>query len=209
MRSVLWLILVTPTLSATTQLGKRTRRTDLSLQRPPQSKSANTTHSKTNKGLPDWKCLMTTRHIAELTDQLNSHAVPVFLLTLTCIFVLDFKKIKTSKTFVLLKISVSIGFSSGSGPGTKFLYFQMELCEGDTLRAWIDKRNSSNEHFLERRADAAQISRQVLTAVAYIHSEGLIHRDLKVSTSLKWAYIRLGQNSELKGSWIDNINVDI
>lgn len=183
----------------------------MSLQRPPQSNSANTTRSKTNKGLPDWKCLMTTRHIAELTDQLNSHAVPIFLLTLTCIFVLDFKNKtkKTSKTFVLLKISVSIDFSSSSGPGTKFLYFQMELCEGDTLRAWIEKRNSSNEHFLERRADATQISRQVLTAVEYIHSKGLIHRDLKVSTSLKWAYIRLGQNSELKGSWIENINVDI
>ncbi|XP_051771743.1 interferon-induced, double-stranded RNA-activated protein kinase isoform X1 [Ctenopharyngodon idella] len=68
---------------------------------------------------------------------------------------------------------------SSSGPGTKFLYFQMELCEGDTLRAWIEKRNSSNEHFLERRADATQISRQVLTAVEYIHSKGLIHRDLK------------------------------
>ncbi|XP_048059936.1 interferon-induced, double-stranded RNA-activated protein kinase-like isoform X4 [Megalobrama amblycephala] len=68
---------------------------------------------------------------------------------------------------------------SGSGSGTKFLYIQMELCEGDTLRVWIDKRNSSNEHFPKRRTDAAQISRQVLTAVEYIHSEGLIHRDLK------------------------------
>ncbi|KAK7149068.1 hypothetical protein R3I93_013161 [Phoxinus phoxinus] len=68
---------------------------------------------------------------------------------------------------------------SSSGQGTKFLYIQMELCEGDTLRVWIDKRNSPKESFPERRADAARISRQVLTAVDYIHSKGLIHRDLK------------------------------
>lgn len=68
---------------------------------------------------------------------------------------------------------------SGSGQGSKFLYIQMELCEGDTLRVWIDKRNSPKESFPERRTDAARISRQVLTAVDYIHSKDLIHRDLK------------------------------
>ncbi|XP_052468369.1 interferon-induced, double-stranded RNA-activated protein kinase [Carassius gibelio] len=68
---------------------------------------------------------------------------------------------------------------SGSDPGIKFLYIQMEFCEGDTLRAWIDERNSSDVRDPERRTEAAQINRQVLEAVEYIHSKGLIHRDLK------------------------------
>uniref|UniRef100_A0A8C1RKJ4 non-specific serine/threonine protein kinase n=1 Tax=Cyprinus carpio TaxID=7962 RepID=A0A8C1RKJ4_CYPCA len=84
--------------------------------------------------------------------------------TVTCIFVL---------------VSLSAGFSSGSDPVTKYLYIQMELCEGDTLYAWIDKRNSSNVGCPERRTDAAQISRQVMKAVEYIHSKSFIHRDLK------------------------------
>uniref|UniRef100_A0A8C2BLP5 non-specific serine/threonine protein kinase n=1 Tax=Cyprinus carpio TaxID=7962 RepID=A0A8C2BLP5_CYPCA len=68
---------------------------------------------------------------------------------------------------------------SGSDPVTKYLYIQMELCEGDTLYAWIDNRNSSHVGCPERRTDAAQISRQVMKAVEYIHSKSFIHRDLK------------------------------
>ncbi|XP_067295935.1 LOW QUALITY PROTEIN: interferon-induced, double-stranded RNA-activated protein kinase-like [Pseudorasbora parva] len=78
-------------------------------------------------------------------------------------------------TYIHEESSETISDSS-SGPETKFLSIQMEMCFKDTLRL---KRNSSNEHFQERRVDAAQISRQLLTAVEYIHSKCLIHRDLK------------------------------
>ncbi len=88
-------------------------------------------------------------------------------------------------TCIFVLVSLSAGFSSGSDPGTKYLYIQMEFCEGDTLRAWIDKNNSSDVDYPERRTDGAQINRQVLKAVEYIHKEGLIHRDLKVGSSLK------------------------
>ncbi|XP_043110715.1 interferon-induced, double-stranded RNA-activated protein kinase [Puntigrus tetrazona] len=74
---------------------------------------------------------------------------------------------------------LSVPCSSGSDPGTKFLYIQMEFCEGDTLRAWIDRKNSPNAINPERRTEAARIHRQVLEAVEYIHKQDLIHRDLK------------------------------
>lgn len=69
---------------------------------------------------------------------------------------------------------------SGSSMDTKYLYIQMELCEGDTLRGWIEKRNSLNEdNITERRREAEHICSQILHAVKCIHSKDLIHRDLK------------------------------
>ncbi|TRY69842.1 hypothetical protein DNTS_012935 [Danionella cerebrum] len=69
---------------------------------------------------------------------------------------------------------------SGSATGSKFLYIQMELCEGDTLHAWICEKNDSKKSCLtDQRTEAAHITLQVLKAVESIHSKGLIHRDLK------------------------------
>lgn len=62
---------------------------------------------------------------------------------------------------------------------TKYLYIQMELCD-KTLKNWIDKRNGLDKDD-KRRRDSLALAQQIVSGVAYIHSENLIHRDLKVS----------------------------
>ncbi|KAI4873414.1 hypothetical protein NFI96_016662 [Prochilodus magdalenae] len=69
--------------------------------------------------------------------------------------------------------------SSTSGLASKFLYIQMELCEGKTLRVWIDERNFDSKQHPFRGQDALPIFKQVLEAVKYLHSKNLFHRDLK------------------------------
>lgn len=52
----------------------------------------------------------------------------------------------------------------------------MQLCDL-TLRSWLDERNKSScqiNHDLNQK-----IFRQILVGVEYIHSQGVIHRDLK------------------------------
>ena len=52
------------------------------------------------------------------------------------------------------------------------LYIQMEYCEKDTLRTWIESGvKDPNEIW--------KYTEQVLKALHYIHSMGLLHRDLK------------------------------
>eukprot|EP01129_Flabellula_baltica_P009585 TRINITY_DN3936_c0_g1_i1.p1 TRINITY_DN3936_c0_g1~~TRINITY_DN3936_c0_g1_i1.p1 ORF type:complete len:416 (+),score=106.38 TRINITY_DN3936_c0_g1_i1:1-1248(+) len=58
------------------------------------------------------------------------------------------------------------------------LYIVMELVKGGELYDEIIERN----YFTEQ--DAANIMRQVLEALAYIHSNGIIHRDLKLENLL-------------------------
>lgn len=55
----------------------------------------------------------------------------------------------------------------------KRFYLVTELCTGGELFDEITKRS----HFSE--ADAALITKQVLSAVAYCHSKNICHRDLK------------------------------
>ncbi|KAK3553939.1 hypothetical protein QTP70_015280 [Hemibagrus guttatus] len=71
--------------------------------------------------------------------------------------------------------------SSNSLPGSrsKYLYIQLEFCDGETLRKWIDDRNYHPEKYPKRRQEAEDIIKQVLEAVKYIHLKGRFHRDLK------------------------------
>lgn len=54
------------------------------------------------------------------------------------------------------------------------LYIQMEFCKGLSLSALIE-----TGQFKVSRFDAYLIFKQVVEGVAYIHSKGLVHRDLK------------------------------
>ncbi|KAF7710871.1 interferon-induced, double-stranded RNA-activated protein kinase [Silurus meridionalis] len=76
--------------------------------------------------------------------------------------------------------------------GSQYLYIQMELCEGETLRKWIVQRNDHPEKYPERRQDATMIIKQVLEAVDYVHSKNHFHRDLKPEN------IMFGHNGEVK-----------
>lgn len=61
------------------------------------------------------------------------------------------------------------------------LYIQMELCSL-TLRDWMAKRNTECSTFLEFTTYSAanmKIFKQLVKGVDFIHSNGLIHRDLK------------------------------
>lgn len=60
------------------------------------------------------------------------------------------------------------------------LFIQMQLCT-TTLRDWLVKRNddiSSTDNEVDKAA-VVEIFRQLVGGVQYIHSQGLLHRDLK------------------------------
>lgn len=61
---------------------------------------------------------------------------------------------------------------------SKFLFIEMELCNGGTLRRWIHEKNKESSG-LFRRNQSLKIAQQILSGVEYIHSKKLIHRDLK------------------------------
>ena len=73
-----------------------------------------------------------------------------------------------------------IPWGRGSGMsslhGQVVLYIQMELCHM-TLRDWLDRRNSQTGVDIR---DNFRIFQQLLLAVAHLHQQGILHRDIKV-----------------------------
>ncbi|GFW88268.1 eukaryotic translation initiation factor 2-alpha kinase 1 [Trichonephila clavipes] len=57
------------------------------------------------------------------------------------------------------------------------LCIQMEFCDCD-LRNWLDARNAGKQ--LPFQKNVADIFKEILSGVAYIHSKSVIHRDLKM-----------------------------
>lgn len=58
------------------------------------------------------------------------------------------------------------------------LYIQMQLCHC-TLRQWLDERNSRPTPINIR--GCINIFHQIVSGVEYIHSQGIVHHDIKVS----------------------------
>lgn len=58
---------------------------------------------------------------------------------------------------------------------TRCLFIQMEFCDKGTLEQWMEKRSRSKVD----KALTLELYEQIVTGVDYIHSKGLIHRDLK------------------------------
>jgi translation initiation factor 2-alpha kinase 3 len=56
-----------------------------------------------------------------------------------------------------------------------YLYIQMQLCQKDTLKDWLFTNSSNRDSDL-----VLDIFDQIVSAVHYVHSMGLMHRDLKV-----------------------------
>lgn len=61
-------------------------------------------------------------------------------------------------------------------PPTKmYLYIQMQLCKKESLKEWL------HAHSTDRNYEAVlDIFYQIVSAVEYVHDNGLIHRDLKI-----------------------------
>jgi len=62
-----------------------------------------------------------------------------------------------------------------------FLIIQMELCSGQTLETWIRERNQLTEKkeiHIDRKV-IFKIFKQIVQAIAHVHWNGCIHRDVK------------------------------
>lgn len=60
-----------------------------------------------------------------------------------------------------------------------YLYIQMQLCQKNSLREWLC------DNLVRDQKTVLQMFYEIVQAVEYVHLQGLIHRDLKVSNNQK------------------------
>lgn len=60
-----------------------------------------------------------------------------------------------------------------------YLYIQMQLCRKENLKDWMAQRCLPEQR---ENSQCLDIFLQIAEAVDFLHSKGLMHRDLKVNT---------------------------
>lgn len=82
--------------------------------------------------------------------------------------------------------SLSLGPAPGPAPPAwprplaspkVYLYIQMQLCRKENLKDWMTRRSLPEQR---QHAECLAIFLQIADAVHFLHSKGLMHRDLKV-----------------------------
>lgn len=66
-----------------------------------------------------------------------------------------------------------------------YLYIQMQLCRKENLKDWMAQRSQPE---LREHSECLGIFLQIAEAVDFIHSKGLMHRDLKVGLFINHAF---------------------
>ncbi|XJO78886.1 hypothetical protein BDV3_003259 [Batrachochytrium dendrobatidis] len=78
------------------------------------------------------------------------------------------------------------------------LFIQMELCE-NTLHDWLERQNACTDRMISAKRKRAAIDcfSHILSGLACIHSQGLVHRDVKP----KNIYWKPYEGSSSRGEW--------